>query len=479
MTDATGRTLSMEDRGPRAADRVTRAALYLCLECDRPLAGAARYLLDGVDEVVIGRGAARTGELERTGGRARLRLSIPDQRVSSLHARVARRDGVWLLEDAGSKNGVLVDGRPIERVALTDGLLVEIGKTFFLFRASVPVGEGAEPVFDATALRGWPAGMATLIPSLQLRFSQALQMALSPLPVMLFGESGTGKELIARALHDRSGRTGAFVAINCGALAPSLAESELFGYRRGAFSGATDDRPGLVRAADGGTLFLDEIGDLPASMQALLLRVLQEREVLPVGATRPIPVDLRVLSATHRDLEAMVDRGEVRADLYARLSGGTVRLPRLRDRIEDLGLLMANLLRRVAGDAAEGLRVSVQAARALYAHDWPLNVRELEQSLRAAYAVAVDGLIDLDGLPSRVRGRGLDRDRQPEQAREPLAVATPGELAAQLTGWDMDNRGRLIALLDQLGGNVSAVARRMGKGRTQIQRWMKRYRIKP
>jgi len=192
------------------------------------------------------------------------------------------------------------------------------------------------------------------------------------------GHSGTGKEVLARAVHELSGRRGRFVAVNCGGLVESLVQSELFGYRRGAFSGATEDRPGVIRTANAGTLFLDEIGDMPSSSQAVLLRVLQEREVKPLGATEPIAVDIRVMSATHCDLEGLIAAGDFRADLYARLSGFEFRLPPLGERREDIGLLTARLLERAVPGVQ--LELSPDAARALF-----LQLRQ-QRSLQARRA---------------------------------------------------------------------------------------------
>src|SRR5260370_807501 len=173
-------------------------------------------------------------------------------------------------------------------------------------------------------------------------------IARSTAPVVPHGPTGSGKELAARALHQLSGRAGAFVAVNCGSIAKTLVETELFGYRKGAFSGAEEDRPGLMRTADKGTLFLDEIADLPASSQAALLRALQESEVMPVGATQPVKIDVRVLAATHFDLQKLVAEGGFRPALFERISGLTVRLAPLRDRRGDLGILIGDLLRRHA-----------------------------------------------------------------------------------------------------------------------------------
>jgi transcriptional regulator with GAF, ATPase, and Fis domain len=184
--------------------------------------------------------------------------------------------------------------------------------------------------------------------------------------VLLVGESGTGKEVLARNIHAQSGRRGALVPVNCGAIPPNLVESELFGHKKGAFSGASHDRPGFVRTSDGGTLFLDEIGDLPATAQAAFLRVLQEAEIVPVGGSRPEPLDLRVVAATHHDLKRLVREGRFRHDLLARLDGVTLRLPALRDRSEDIPLLMVLLVRKVAPERPD-LKFTPAAAQAILA----------------------------------------------------------------------------------------------------------------
>jgi len=282
------------------------------------------------------------------------------------------------------------------------------------------------------------------------------RIARSSLPVVVVGESGTGKELVARAVHALSQRSGPFQAVNCAAIPATLLESELFGARKGAFSGAAEDRPGLVRAADRGTLLLDEVADLPPPAQAALLRFLQESEVLPVGATRPVRVDVRVVAAAQSDLRSLVAEGTFRADLFARLDAFTVRLPPLRERREDLGLLVASLLRKLAPERCEEIRISPEAALALFRHSWPLNVRELEHSLAVALTVCDGAAIELEHLPEGVRlGRtGLAADEDAEGFRD-----------------------ELLALLRRHRGNVAEVARAFGKGRMQIHRWARRYEI--
>jgi transcriptional regulator with PAS, ATPase and Fis domain len=276
--------------------------------------------------------------------------------------------------------------------------------------------------------------------------------------VLVHGKTGTGKELLARGIHAASKRGGAFVAVNCGALPETLVESELFGYRKGAFSGATEDRIGLVRAADGGTLFFDEIGDLPPPIQAALLRVLQEREVLPLGATKPIGVDLRVVAATHRDLERDVADGRFREDLLARLAGYSVEVPSVRERREDLGILIGALLERIGG-AASTARFSPAAGSGLMRYAWPRNVRELEHVLASAVALADGGVIELDHLPP-----GLV---------EPAADAT----ALDLSPSEQARRDELCRLLASHRGNIAAVGRELGVARMQIHRWLERFAI--
>jgi DNA-binding NtrC family response regulator len=283
----------------------------------------------------------------------------------------------------------------------------------------------------------------------------------SPLPVVLLGATGTGKEVAARAVHAASGRKGPFVAVNCGAIPPHLVESELFGHRKGAFSGALADRAGHVRSASGGTLFLDEIGDLPVPAQAALLRILQEREVVPVGDSLPIAVDLRVVSATHADLRARCRDGRFRDDLLARLDGLTVTLPPLAERREDLGTLIAAMLERAG---APGKTLTLAAARALFAHEWPGNVRELEMTIARAVALAGAKAIDVGHLPEALQDAA--------RARVPVAEGA-------LSDEDRTLRSRLEASLTSHGGNVTAVARELGKARWQIHRWLRRFALDP
>ncbi|MFT3912968.1 MAG: sigma 54-interacting transcriptional regulator [Anaeromyxobacteraceae bacterium] len=429
--------------------------LVLALQADRPLAGGVRLALDGLDEVRLGRAAGRA---LRRDGRA-LEVGLPDTRVSSAHARVARGARGWLVEDLGSKNGLAVNGKPVARAPLEDGDLVELGRTFLLFR-SFAAAHGEPDVVEA---EGTADGLATLQPELARALAALGAAGASAVPVLLHGETGTGKELAARAVHARSGRPGPLVAVNCGALPAALVASELFGYRKGAFSGADDDRPGLVRSADRGTLFLDEIADLNAEGQAALLRVLQEGEVLPLGATKPVPVDVRVVSASHHDLAARVAAGRFRADLLARLAGFTLALPPLRERREDLGLLVGAILRRRLPERAGALTLTGAAARALFRGAWPLNVRQLEHALLTAAALSPDGVL------------------APEPFQEPPPPSQGAGQGGRAPSGDTDEElaRKLRSLLEEHRGNVSAVATALGKARMQVQRWMRRFGIDP
>jgi transcriptional regulator with GAF, ATPase, and Fis domain len=287
-------------------------------------------------------------------------------------------------------------------------------------------------------------------------------IAESEVPVLIGGETGTGKELIARAIHRASGRRGAMIAVNCGAMPDTLVESELFGHVKGAFSGASTERAGHFRSADNGTILLDEIGDLPLPTQPALLRVLQESEVVPVGASKPISIDVRVVAATHRGLDEQVEAKEFRADLLTRLAGYRFELLPLRERREDMGLIISALLERIAGDRLAQISLSIPAARVLMSARWPGNVRELERCLQASSALAKDGRIDVEHLPESVR-----------------APAVEPAVASELSTSDEQLREEVVAALREHQGNVSAAARELGKARQQIQRWIKWFNLDP
>jgi DNA-binding NtrC family response regulator len=451
------RTLT-QTKKPRRDASAGQPHLFVVFQCDRPLDGGARISLAGVDSVSFGRAPRLSLERAAEGGGTELRIGVPDPRMSSAHARLQRVLGSWVLADSGSKNGTWCDGQRIDRAQVRDGAVLEMGHTFLLFREALA---GASPDrVDAGDPGRAAKGLSTLVPAFAAELGRIELVARSQVPVLLFGETGTGKEVMARAIHALSGRAGPFQAVNCAAIAPGLIESELFGHRKGAFTGAVDDHAGAVRSAHRGTLLLDEIGDLPPPAQAVLLRVLQESEVKPLGSDRAVPIDLRVVAATNRDLDDLAATQRFRPDLLARLSGYRCTLPPLRERREDFGLLTAAVLERIGQPA---LTFSVEAARALLRYRWPLNVRELDKCLHAAAVLAGGGQVELEHLPEALR--------QPDDAPPPAAEPKEGP--------DAQRREELVRLLRERGGNVTAVARDMGKARTQVQRWLRRFHIDP
>jgi len=434
-------------RGERASAEPPVAQLVLSMHCDRPTAAPSRHVLSELDEVRFGRGPWR---VDRDAAARRLTINIPDPRMSSDHGRLVRRGVAWAIDDAASKNGCVLNGALVRRGVLGDGDLLELGHTMFVFRVAPPCDGALDVTADQLAVTA--GDLVTFSAELSASLARLDRIAGTDVPVLILGETGTGKELVARALHTRSGRPGPFVAVNCGALPETLVEAELFGARRGAFSGAVADRLGLVRGADRGTMFLDEIAELRASSQAALLRVLQEHEVLPLGETRAVKVDVRFCAATHRPLDELVERDEFRRDLYARLLGFAIELPPLRRRREDVGLIVRTLLGRRPG--GERARFTPAAARLVHRHDWLYNVRELERALAPAIALAEDRAIDVGDLPL-------------------------GRPAAARPAVDDDDalRARLVGLLEAHRGNIAAVARAFDKDRMQIHRWVRRFAI--
>jgi DNA-binding NtrC family response regulator len=444
-------------RSPQPA-RETAIALTLVVQASDPTAPPARHLLDGVDEVVFGRGP-RSATRDNVGGTRRLVIRIPDPFMSSDHGRLVRVQGRWMIEDPRSKNGVVVAGRATRVAPVETGDVLEVGHAVFLLESArtLPGAAGDSELVSSA----WDHPLlASFHPDLEAGHAELRRFAPSTIPVLLHGETGTGKEVYASTLHDRSRRKGPFVAVNCGALTPTLLEAELFGHKRGAFSGATADRPGFVRSADGGTLFLDEITELSPAGQVALLRVLQEGEVVAVGDTQAVPVDVRVVAASQRPLLEDVEAGRFRSDLYARLLGHELHLPPLRERITDLGYLIASLLRRLS---TEPVTLSPAAARAMIAYGWPRNIRELERCLASSLVLADRGKIDASHLPAAVRSGGPVRPTTaPADAMDPEDEALRTRLAAKLT----EHRG-----------NVSAVARDLDEHREQIQRWIRRFQL--
>ncbi len=285
-------------------------------------------------------------------------------------------------------------------------------------------------------------------------------------PVLITGESGTGKELVARAIHFRgSFANRPFVAVDCGSLVPTLIESELFGYEKGAFTGALRSKTGLFQSASGGTIFLDEIGELPLEMQAKLLRVLQEKEIRPVGSNQKVKVDVRVVAATNRDLETEYRNGTFRKDLYFRLNVVTVHLPSLRERRSDIPMLTHWFLDRHAPDSS--MQVTNAAMKCLLQYEWPGNVRELENCIERAVALGDGKLIDLGDLPPTIASTSHSAELAPAVITDPVSSTDLEDI----------ERATIERVFEQVKGDKAMAGKMLGISRATLYRKLKRYNI--
>jgi transcriptional regulator with GAF, ATPase, and Fis domain len=416
--------------------------------------------LDGMTAAVIGR--SRDG--------TRLRIDHPT--LSRRHAAVLYRGDLraYVCRDLCSHNGTLVDGAPVgeEPRALVDGQVLRLGDVVLVFETGAAMYAGDGGAVDRGAVPGSSASVARLRGGLE-------RAAVDRAPVLLIGETGTGKESISREIHRLSGRRGPLLTVNCAALSANLVESELFGYVKGAFTGADEARPGLLRAADGGSLLLDEIGELPLDLQPKLLRALQEGEVQPVGGTRRLRVDVRVIAATHRDLSLDAEAGRFRADLYARLSLWEVRIPALRERRVDLLAWLDRIAAAWRADhpSAPRLELTVDAAEALLLSRWSLNLRGLERLVRELSARERSAepvtLAELPGwvLPTPPAAAPPAGDTPP-----PNAVTTAAAVAPPPA------RDEFVAAYEELKGSVRGLARRFRRDRRQIYRWVEAYGLR-
>jgi DNA-binding NtrC family response regulator len=385
-----------------------------------------------------------------------MRVSVPSSYLSANHARLQRSSDGWVIEDLGSRNGVLVNGRQVSRTTLRPGDIVAVGRVYFILSEHrVPESWDSDPWatdLDLEHIDGADAGLLTLLPTLGLRLTRLRTEARSNSVITIVGETGTGKELLARAIHRLSRRRGPYLAMNCGAIPRDLIQSELFGHVKGAFTGAPG-APGYIRDAHRGTLLLDEIVAAPPEVQIALLRVLQERTVTPVGATRAQPVDVRFLAASQRLLSEAVVKQAFRPDLQARLESFVFELPPLGRRLEDAGLLLAHVLDSIGVTERDEPRLAPEAALHILQHEWPLNIREFVAAITRAWRGARGGIIDDAELPARTS-------------------AAPDNDPATL-------KDQLIANLRLAGGNVAEVARRMGKARPLVHRWLTKFDVDP
>ncbi|WP_437731892.1 sigma 54-interacting transcriptional regulator [Sorangium sp. So ce1335] len=453
----------------RLRPRKPTPGLVLVFSVDSPRCDVLP-LKDG--EIELGRG--------EVGG-----VSLDDLKMSRRHARVRFRQGTWEVEDLDSRNGTSLDGAPLTGTRAGGALrVVRTGSSVFVIQADV------EP-FRAGISR---AGGTILGPTLARAWDAIDRAARAGAVLHITGESGTGKEHAARAFHALGPRrAGPFVPVNCAAIPDGLAERLLFGTRKGAYSGSTADAEGYVQAAQGGVLFLDEVAELDLGVQAKLLRALEAREVLPLGASRPIPVDFALVSATHKDLRAQVAAGKLREDLFFRIAQPAVRVPRLYERPEEIPWIVDATLRDVGAAAprgAEGASAPPAAHASLIEacllRAWPGNVRELMAEIRAAAQeaqLAKSPVVQARHLsPSAGQAFAPARPSAPEQpqpaaaergSRPPTASAPRDERGARRAA-SLPADEVIEEALRREEGNVARTARALGVHRTQLRRWLGR-----
>ncbi|HVK74776.1 MAG TPA: sigma 54-interacting transcriptional regulator [Kofleriaceae bacterium] len=401
---------------------------------------------------------------------------IEHRTLSRRHA-VLRPGTTPTVQDLGSTNGTRVGGvvrRGGEPVALAATDSFHIGPFSFVLVARPSrderslSGRDVLRVIDPT-----PRGVPALV----------REVAASGASVLILGETGVGKEVLATTMHELSGRRGPLTRINCAALSESLLESELFGHEKGAFTGATTQKIGLLEAADGGTVFLDELGEMPLAIQAKVLRVVEHREVLRLGSTRPVSIDVRFLAATNRDLAAAVAAGTFRRDLFFRLDGVSLVIPPLRERRGLIGPMALQFLedaRRAGGGAA---RLGGDVLAALEAHTWPGNVRELKAVIERAVLLARTGEIAVRHLAFAQRPAASVSPPEPVAAVAPVGAwpaAAAGAVPAGLDFLDDEqraDRARLVAVLEECAGNQTRAAKKLGIARTTLVTKLRLYRV--
>jgi len=437
-------TTITESSAPRHGEgAATLALVWLFPRADLP---SVALHTQGEGEWLIGRDPA-----------CAIRLEGND--VSRRHAAIRRTaaESAVQIVDLGSRNGIRVNGSSVTSAELLCGDVVRVG-------GWVGVVAAAQSEFGEIA----PGLLGGAV--LQAAVAPLRQVAPSSLTIVLEGETGTGKEIVTRSVHAWSGRPGPLVAVNCAALPEGLAEGELFGYRRGAFTGAERASPGFFRSAQGGTLLLDEVSDLPLPLQAKLLRVLQEGEVQPLGETRTTPVDVRIVVASQQPLMDAVREGRFRADLLARLDGITVRLPPLRQRKEDVPHLFSHLLREWTKGRAPA--VECDLVERLCVHDWPFNVREVVQLVRQLLVLHPGGsLLRAEHLPARIGMPAVEASAATPAGKggpraEPLrASSEPVELST------------LLSALRTARGNVARAAAMLGITRQRAYRLMESHAV--
>ena len=425
------------------------------------IAAGGDWVEVGIEPVIVGRNAA-------------CQLVVDDGKVSAVHAELVATEHGVRVRDLGSRNGTYVSNVRVGDVYLLTQLKLRVGDTELVYEPLRPEKRDVPQIPSFGPMVAHSASMRSI-------FEKLGKVAATDLTLLINGETGTGKELVAAAVHQASARAKKpFVVVDCGSIPPSLAEATLFGHERGAFTGAVDKRLSPFVEADGGTIFLDELGELPIEVQPKLLRALAERRIKSVGGSTYREVDVRVLAATRRDLVRAVNAGTFRSDLYFRVAQVRVELPALRQRTEDIPVLVRRMLKDLGADDAVYDRVSNVTLERLMRHDWPGNVRELRNAVAVAYALAGEGeeidvashLGTLDESPAEGSGSlaalgslGSHKGKQFQEAKRDVLARFEKEYFA--------------ALADEAKGNVSEMARRAGMERAHVRAYLRRHGIGP
>jgi DNA-binding NtrC family response regulator len=452
-------------KGPSIRDAQRKGAILVVgTGSDLESLRRGRLLIVGEEPVDVGRRPAPAG-----GRRA---LTLRDRTVSSVHARITYANGAHFIEDAGSTNGTMVDGRAIgaNPVQLHEGTVLFLGSHVLVFRTLT--------ISDVSAIEADLASpftpVPTLSPILATTCAKLRKLAPSSSELLLLGETGVGKDVFANAIHAASGRKGPMVAINCAALPRELVESELFGYERGAHSTAKGRKEGLIETAEGGTLFLDELGEMPLETQSKLLRFLQDRTYLPVGATKLKRADVRILAASSR---VTPGGGTIQEALLGRLGAEPIRLPPLRERLEDIGQLVAYFVSK----APKPRTFADDAFQSLFLHGWPLNVRELTKVINEAELLSRDvDVIGCEHLPASLVDALEPREDAPPPATDTVlppaaSPARPGVRERRA----VPSADELRELMVRYRGNVAHVAKHLNRQWAVISRTLRRYGIDP
>ena len=400
---------------------------------------------------------------------------LADPTVSQFHAELRAAANGIVVVDLGSTNGTRAGSIAVRDASVPTGTMVSFGST----TARVEVIDGATvPRSNALSFGGLVGGSEVM----RELYAVLERLARTDLALFLEGPTGTGKEVAARALHEHSRRAGApFVALDCTTIPPTLAESVLFGHERGAFTGANEKRIGIFEAAANGTLLLDEVGELPAEMQPKLLRVLERREVLPVGSTKPRPIHARIVSATWRDLRSLVNKGAFREDLYHRLAQARVRMPSLAERVDDIGMLAEHFLANIPWDVTAARAIAPDALALIEARTYSGNLRELKNTVERAAMLAAGSVITVADLTFE---RLLASEQRAAESR-PIA-ASPSDAPSEIEPYkdarremlDAFERGYLERLLARAGTNLSLAARLARVDRQTLRELLSRHGLR-